>query len=548
MLTAVRAMASRVAHDLAHMDVRRLGPRCHSDRAGRAARRGARERARGGHGGGGPRARAARHPARIGRGRRRRLRAHGDHRRVPRGAAGDSAPELEHQYAPAALHRPEHESSSFRYCTNFAVTGQSLDAGRLHAAARGPRRLGARGRRRPHAARARAHRRARAAVALFEPVGEVSRFDVADMHEQVAERTARLAGEAGGGGQVRGRGRGERRRGQAALRGARSAGGGRRSDDEPLDLRAARRHPRVARSRGGGSAEQPERDPGRRARGRAVGQAGAGRATPPRPRRAWSRCSPSTRGGLRRERAKRCARAAGSLQHRRGRARGARRRPGPLQPRATRSATRAASSWPGATPRTRSRPRSPGWPTAPSSSRASPATAPRSIAPTSSRTSRTGSRSSFTRAASPPGGGCSARSEALRLEGPAAARRAQSAPIRSRACSRSAIDGPKALEKLDIDTWGDLIEHLPHAHRDRRDVRLIGDLALGEDSTVAVAVRSVSVKPMRDRRRKRVEARVFDESGPRWRSGSTSPGSHASSETARRCCFTASCAAAASSG
>ncbi len=76
------------------------------------------------------------------------------------------------------------------------------------------------------------------------------------------------------------------------------------------------------------------------------------------------------------------------------------------------------------------------------------------------------------------------------------------------------LEGPKALEKLDIHTWGDLIEHLPHAHRDRRDVRLIGDLALGEDSTVAVAVRSVSVKPMRDRRRKRVEARVFDESGP----------------------------------
>ena len=31
---------------------------------------------------------------------------------------------------------------------------------------------------------------------------------------------------------------------------------------------------------------------------------------------------------------------------------------------------------------------------------------------------------------------------------------------------------------------------------------------------MAVAVRDVSVKPMRDRRRKRVEARVFDESGP----------------------------------
>jgi ATP-dependent DNA helicase RecG len=76
------------------------------------------------------------------------------------------------------------------------------------------------------------------------------------------------------------------------------------------------------------------------------------------------------------------------------------------------------------------------------------------------------------------------------------------------------LDGPKALEKLGIRTWGELIEHLPHAHRDRRDVRLIGQLALGEEATVAVAVRSVTVRPMRDRRRKRVEARVFDESGP----------------------------------
>jgi dihydroxyacetone kinase-like predicted kinase len=32
------------------------------------------------------------------------------------------------------------------------------------------------------------------AVALFEPLGEVGRFDVADMHEQVADRTARLSG------------------------------------------------------------------------------------------------------------------------------------------------------------------------------------------------------------------------------------------------------------------------------------------------------------------------------------------------------------------
>jgi ATP-dependent DNA helicase RecG len=93
----------------------------------------------------------------------------------------------------------------------------------------------------------------------------------------------------------------------------------------------------------------------------------------------------------------------------------------------------------------------------------------------------------------------------------------QAAPIRSfprPSLLDEPVEGPKALEKLGIRTWGDLIEHLPHAHRDRRDVRLIGQLALGEEATVAVAVRSVSVRPMRDRRRKRVEARVFDESGP----------------------------------
>jgi ATP-dependent DNA helicase RecG len=76
------------------------------------------------------------------------------------------------------------------------------------------------------------------------------------------------------------------------------------------------------------------------------------------------------------------------------------------------------------------------------------------------------------------------------------------------------IKGPKALERLDIHTWGDLIEHLPHGHRDRRDVRLAAELGVGEEATVAVAVRSVTVRPMRDRRRKRVEARVFDDSGP----------------------------------
>jgi ATP-dependent DNA helicase RecG len=72
----------------------------------------------------------------------------------------------------------------------------------------------------------------------------------------------------------------------------------------------------------------------------------------------------------------------------------------------------------------------------------------------------------------------------------------------------------KALVALGIETVADLVEHLPHSHRDRRDVRLVADLGVGEEATVAVGVRRVTVKPMRDRRRKRVEARVYDESGP----------------------------------
>jgi ATP-dependent DNA helicase RecG len=72
----------------------------------------------------------------------------------------------------------------------------------------------------------------------------------------------------------------------------------------------------------------------------------------------------------------------------------------------------------------------------------------------------------------------------------------------------------KALASLGIETRADLIEHLPHSHRDRRGLRKVGELVVGEDATVAVTVRSVSVRPMRDRRRKRVEARVGDDTGP----------------------------------
>jgi len=89
-------------------------------------------------------------------------------------------------------------------------------------------------------------------------------------------------------------------------------------------------------------------------------------------------------------------------------------------------------------------------------------------------------------------------------------------PRPSALAERVRLKGPpgKALAALGIETVGDLVEHLPHSHRDRRELRRVAELAIGEEATVAVAVSGVTVRPMRDRRRKRVEARVADESGP----------------------------------
>jgi DAK2 domain fusion protein YloV len=196
MLTAVRAMATRVAHDLAHMDTQRLGPEARADEQDELLAE-VLERA----------LEAGKEAVERGPDQLAVLREAGV---VDAGAygltviiagclaalRGMGAPELEHQYAPAALHRPEHESSSFRYCTNFAVTGENLDGGRMTPELE---RLGDSVLVVGDDRTLRVHVHTDdpdAAVALFEPVGEVSRFDVADMHEQVADRSARLAGES----------------------------------------------------------------------------------------------------------------------------------------------------------------------------------------------------------------------------------------------------------------------------------------------------------------------------------------------------------------
>ena len=60
---------------------------------------------------------------------------------------GAEPPPLEH-HAPARITHPQHHSSTYRYCTNFAVTGDDLEPAPWIAAAGADRRLRARRRRR----------------------------------------------------------------------------------------------------------------------------------------------------------------------------------------------------------------------------------------------------------------------------------------------------------------------------------------------------------------------------------------------------------------
>jgi hypothetical protein len=105
---------------------------------------------------------------------------------------GAEPPELDH-HAPARITHPQHESSTFRYCTNFAVTGSDLDP----AAWRAPLErlgdsvlvVGDRTTLKVHLHTDEPER----ATALFASTGDVSHLDVADMTEQVAQRAERLA-------------------------------------------------------------------------------------------------------------------------------------------------------------------------------------------------------------------------------------------------------------------------------------------------------------------------------------------------------------------
>jgi fatty acid kinase len=111
---------------------------------------------------------------------------------------GEEPPPLDH-YAPARIHHPEHSSLTYRYCTNFAVTGSALEPERflapLEALGDSVLVVGDEATLKVHIHTDEPER----ATAVFEGVGEVSHLDVADMRAQVAERDGRLNGAAGDG-------------------------------------------------------------------------------------------------------------------------------------------------------------------------------------------------------------------------------------------------------------------------------------------------------------------------------------------------------------
>jgi DAK2 domain fusion protein YloV len=105
---------------------------------------------------------------------------------------GSEAPELRH-YAPARVTHPQHASETYRYCTNFAVTGQDLEAAafvpRLEDIGDSVLVVGDHATLKVHVHTDEPEQ----ATLVFAGAGEVSRLDVADMHAQVVEREERLA-------------------------------------------------------------------------------------------------------------------------------------------------------------------------------------------------------------------------------------------------------------------------------------------------------------------------------------------------------------------
>jgi hypothetical protein len=107
---------------------------------------------------------------------------------------GSAPPPVEH-HAPARVTHPQHASATYRYCTNFAVTGSNLEQRRF---LRGLEELGDSVLVVGDQTTLKVHVHTDdpdAATALFADSGVVSHLDVADMREQIEQRDERLAGD-----------------------------------------------------------------------------------------------------------------------------------------------------------------------------------------------------------------------------------------------------------------------------------------------------------------------------------------------------------------
>ena len=108
---------------------------------------------------------------------------------------GSEPPPLDH-HAPARVTHPQHASTTYRYCTNFAVTGRGLESRvfvqALEQLGDSVLVVGD-----PTTLKVHVHTDdPNAATALFTDAGTVSHLDVADMREQVQRRDRRLMAPA----------------------------------------------------------------------------------------------------------------------------------------------------------------------------------------------------------------------------------------------------------------------------------------------------------------------------------------------------------------
>jgi uncharacterized protein len=109
---------------------------------------------------------------------------------------GTAPPPVEHHAAARVTH-PQHSSSTYRYCTNFAVTGSGLEQRQF---VRALEQLGDSVLVVGDQTTLKVHVHTDdpdAATAVFYDAGAISHLDVADMHAQVRQREQRLAADGG---------------------------------------------------------------------------------------------------------------------------------------------------------------------------------------------------------------------------------------------------------------------------------------------------------------------------------------------------------------